>query len=106
MQALFDSPRGHRVQLELPLREFLGSRLMQHQAGIAMCTPNELIAGYLPADPAALDAEEFGLALAEACEAATEFSVSHVRLDERDLRYAQRHLQEAAGTGGSGPTAA
>ena len=106
MHAMFDSPRGHRVMLSMPLSDFLGSRLIQRQARAAMCTPGELVTGYLPVDPQVLDSEELALALAEACEAATGFSVTNVRLDERDLRYAQRHLQDAAGSGTTGPTAA
>lgn len=104
MQALFDSPRGHRVALSMPLSEFLASRLMEKRARAALCTPGELVVGYLPVDCAVLDSEELALALAEACEAATEFSVSHVHLDRRDLRYAQRRLPELSGT--TGPAAA
>ncbi len=106
MQALFDTPRGHRVILCMPLRDFMASRLMRDQATVAMCTPGELVLAHLPAEPAALDAEDFAPALTEACEAATEFSVSHVTLDDRDLRYARRLLRDSAAAGGTGPSAA
>jgi len=106
MQALFENQRGHSVELDMPLSDFLATRLMEHRARAAMCTPGELVAGYLPVDAGVLDSEELSLALAEACEAATEFSVTHVRLDRADLRYAHRHLQDAAGNGSTGPTAA
>jgi len=104
MQALFDSPRGRRVEIRMPLSEFLASRLMEKRARAALCTPGELVVGYLPVDCAVLDCEELALALAEACEAATEFSVTHIRLDGRDLRYAQRRLPELSGS--TGPAAA
>ncbi len=90
----------------MPLSEFLASRLMQQRARAAMCTPGELVVGYMPIEGPVLDSEELALALAEACEAATEFSVNHVRLDQRDLRYAQRRLPELSGAGSTGPAAA
>ncbi len=55
MQALFDTPRGHRVILCMPLRDFMASRLMRDQATVAMCTPGELVLAHLPAEPAAAD---------------------------------------------------
>ena len=92
MQAVFESQRGHSVELSMPLSEFLATRLMQRQARAALCTPGELVVGYLPVDYATLDSEELSLALAEACETATEFAVSHVKLNQADVRFAQRRL--------------
>jgi hypothetical protein len=47
----------------------------------------------MPGDYATFDPEELSLALAEACETATEFAVSHVKLNHADLRFAQRRLE-------------
>ena len=93
MQALFENARGHSVELDMPLSEFLATRLMQRRARAALCTPGELVVGHLPGDYGTLDSEELSLALAEACETATEFSVNHVRLNQADVRFAQRRLE-------------
>ena len=93
MQALFETERGHSVELDMPLGDFLATRLMQRRARAALCTPGELVVGYLPVDYATLDSEELSLALAEACETATEFAVSHVKLNHADVRFAQRRLE-------------
>ena len=93
MQALFESPRGRSVELDMPLSDFLATRLMQRRARAALCTPGELVVGHLPPDYPTFDPEELGLALAEACETATEFAVSRVRLNHADVRFAQRRLE-------------
>jgi hypothetical protein len=93
MQALFENARGHSVELDMPLSDFLATRLMERRARAALCTPGELVAGYLPVDYATLDSEELSLALAEACETATEFAVSRVKLNRADVRFAQRRLE-------------
>jgi hypothetical protein len=93
MQALFENARGRSVELAMPLSDFLATRLMEKRARAALCTPGELVVGYLPVDYATLDSEELSLALAEACETATEFTVSRVRLNRADVRFAQRRLE-------------
>ena len=93
MQALFENLRGHTVELDMPLSDFLATRLMEKRARAALCTPGELVVGYLPIDYATLDSEELSLALAEACETATEFAVSQVKPNQADVRFAQRRLE-------------
>jgi hypothetical protein len=92
--------------LDMPLSDFLTSRLLQRQARLAMCTPAELLASHLREDTDLQDSEELGLALAEACEAATDFSVSHVVLDPADLHFAGTRLVGLVVSGSSGPMAA
>ena len=93
MQALFENQRGHSVELDMPLSEFLATRLMQRRARAALCTPGELVVGHLPGGYDSLDSEELSLALAEACETATEFTITRVKLNRADVRFAQRRLE-------------
>ena len=88
MHAVADLSRGTPVAFDMPLRDFLRSRLVRRFAAQARCSPRELILDHLGAEPATCDPEELGAAIAEACETATGFAVSHVALDEHDIRFA------------------
>jgi len=79
------------VQLELSFEDFLYSGVMRRQAQVAMCRPDDLIVDHLPAFDCG-DVDEVREAFAEACEQASEYGVSKVQLDDRDVAYVRHRF--------------
>jgi hypothetical protein len=82
------------VTMELSFEDFLCSGLMQRQAKAAMCSADDLVTDYLP-DFDCSNPDEVREAFAEACEQASEYAVSQVRLDDDDEKFVQQHFLRA-----------
>ena len=91
MRAITSTGNGYPVQLELSFEDFLYSGVMHRQARVAMCSASDLISDHLPAFDCG-DNDELREAFAEACEQASDYRVSKVSLDDRDVEFVMQNF--------------
>ena len=92
MHATFDGQGGRCLALHMPLADFLSTGMIQQQARLNLCTSTDLVADRLPPGTDHGDDDELEQAVAEACEAASDYAVSAVRLESSDLLFARQRL--------------